>query len=278
MPEFPENRQLSVGFGHQVDRAFGGKKNMIRRSCGHLVGRSLLLSCALGLFISAQSRPQGPPSGQTVGSLSWESKVRLRQRLKSMPGDLVFGEQGVEFRPVKGSALRWSFTEVKTVDLHAPRRLSLTSYENRGWHRGGDRKFRFELNTAVPPSVGAELVQRVGKPAINGDPDPRAPSFATLPARHWTRTGGSNGILRFRDDGIDYVTTGGQGGRSWRWADIQTLANPTPYQLRVGAYLETFDFELKQPMSPDLFDRLWDHAYARDLNVGQTPGGVHHAE
>jgi len=26
--------------------------------------------------------------------------------------------------------------------------------------------------------------------------------------------------------------------------DIQTLANPTPYLLRVGGYLETFEFRL----------------------------------
>jgi uncharacterized protein (DUF2344 family) len=48
--------------------------------------------------------------------------------------------------------------------------------------------------------------------------------------------------------------------------------------LRLGGYLETFDFELKQPISADLFDRLWDHLYARDLNVKQIPGGQRHVE
>jgi hypothetical protein len=65
---------------------------------------------------------------------------------------------------------------------------------------------------------------------------------------------------------MDYLTTNGQGGRSWRWSDIQTLAKPDPFQLRVNSYRDTFTFELKQPMSRELFDRLWDEIYAHDLN------------
>jgi len=187
----------------------------------------------------------------------------------STPGDLVLDGQGIEFRPTKGSALRWSFVEIRTIDLDSPRHLSLISYSNRHWHWPGDKEFRFELNTPMPPTVAAALVGKVGKPAVNGDPVPRAPSFASIPARRRTRTGGTNGVLDFREDGIDYVVTSGQGGRSWRWADIQTIANPDPYHFRVSGYLETFDFELKQPMTGDLFDRLWDRVYVRDRNVAQ---------
>ena len=194
----------------------------------HMLGLLILLSSAVVPFVSADLRAQNPLPGQTVEPLSWGSKARLHQRFKSAAGDFALSEHDVEFRPVKGSPLHWSFIEIKTVNLLTPRRLTLTSYENRGWHRPGDRQFRFELNTPVPPSVAAELIKRVGKPAINGNPDPQVPSFATIPARHGTLNGGTNGILRFRDDGIDYVT-GQQGGRSWRWADIQTLANPDPY-------------------------------------------------
>jgi hypothetical protein len=243
-----------------------------------ILGLSPFLSFALSLFVSVQSRSQSPPSGQALEHSSWESKARLHQRLKSAPGQFVFGEHDIEFRPVKGSSLRWSFVEIKTINLQTSRRLTLTTYENRSWHRGGDRQFRFALAAPMPPNVAAELVRGLGKPAVNGDPDPQAASFATIPARHRTRTGGGNGVLRFRDYGVDYVTSDGRGSRSWRWVDIETLANPDPYQLRVGAYLETFDFELKQPLSPTLFDRLWNRVYVRGLNVDQTQGGQQHAE
>jgi hypothetical protein len=230
---------------------------------------SLLLSGVFSLIVSVKSNSQSSPSGQTLQR--WESKARLRQRFKSAPGDFAFSEQGVEFRPTKGPPLRWSLVEIRTVDLQTPRRLTLTTYANRTWHRGGDRQFRFELAAPMPSSVASGLVTRVGKPAVNGDPDVQTSSFATIPARHRTRTGGSNGVLRFRDDGIVYVTSDGRDSRIWRWLDIQTLANPDAYHFRVGTYLETFEFELKQPLSPALFDRLWDHVYARALNV--DPGG-----
>jgi hypothetical protein len=238
---------------------------------------SLLLTFRVGFSIPALSASEGVSSGQT-GSSSWQSKARLRHRLTSTHGDLVVDGQGIEFRPTKGSALRWSFVEIRTIDLTSPRHLSLTSYSNRHWHWPGDKEFHFELNTPIPPTVAAALVGKVGKPAVNGDPVPREPSFASIPARHRTRTGGTNGVLDFREDGIDYVVTGAAGGRSWRWADIQTIANPDPYHFRVGGYLETFDFELKQPMTGDLFDRLWDAVYARDLNVAGAAVGEHHAD
>ena len=117
----------------------------------------------------------------------------------------------------------------------------------------------------MPPVVTEEFARRVRKPVEDGRPHPGASGFASLPARHRTFGGGTNGTLRFRNSGIDYVTVSGRGSRSWRWTDIETIANPDPYHFRVQGYRETFEFELKQPMSRKLFDRLWDAVYGRDL-------------
>jgi hypothetical protein len=87
--------------------------------------------------------------------------------------------------------------------------------------------------------------------------------------------GGSSGTLRFRDDGIDYVTENGRDGRSWRWADIQTLGNPNPYEFRVTGYREIVEFDLKQPMPRDLFERVWDRFYGKGLNLSR--GHADHA-
>ncbi len=209
-------------------------------------------------------------SGESA-PVHWQSPARLHHGLRATPGTLIIDANGVEFRSEQRLSHRWPFIEIESFDL-APHRLVLTDYENRGRHRPGDRKFRFDLKTNMPPGVAAELARRVGKPVRNGDPDPSAPSYATIPARHRTHTGGTNGTLRFREEGIDYVTTTNRGGRSWRWSDIQTLANPHPYHLRVGGYRETFDFELKQPLPPELFERLWDKVYARNLSVSPTGG------
>jgi hypothetical protein len=223
----------------------------------------------------ALARSESPP-------LNWQSEARLHEGLKKIAGTLSIGEQGVEFHPAKGpprgragdSARRWPFVEIQTFDLVTPRRFVLTGYENRGRLRSGDRRFRFDLESPVPPAIAAGLAQRVRKPVRNGDPEPQSPSFAKLPARHRTLKGGSNGTLRFREAGIDYVTGADGESRSWRWADIQTLANPDPYHLRVAGYRETFEFILKQPLAPELFDRLWDHVYAQDLRASPGTGGM----
>lgn len=207
-------------------------------------------------------QPQAGSAGATVAK--WQSAARLRHLFTKTSGTLVINDQGVEFRPNKGSPLRWPYVEIQSFHLSA-KRLDLETYQNRSWHLSGDREFHFSLNDSVPPAVAEAFARHVQKPSENGRPDPNASSFASIPARHRTFGGGTNGVLHFRKRGIDYVTSKGRGSRSWRWSDIQTIANPDPYHFRIQGYLETFEFELKQPMSRELFDQLWDSVYARDL-------------
>lgn len=204
--------------------------------------------------------------------LPWSSTAKLHRLPWGLHGRLTISNNGVDFRPKKGDAIRCSFEDIRTVNLQNPRHLSLVIYQNNRWHLPGDRTFSFKLKTPMPPTVAAQLVRGVGKPAINGDPPKEASSFAVIAARHKTLMGGSSGELRFTDSGIDYLSKSGD-ARSWRWADIQTIANPEPYRFRVDGYLETFDFELKQPLTSAIIDRLWNHIYARGLNLGSPSGG-----
>lgn len=196
----------------------------------------------------------------------WQTPARLRQRLTSRRGTLEIGNWGIVFRTEKRPPVEWSFTDIQSFYL-TPYKLNIRSYKNRGWRLPGEKVYRFDLARAAPPELAAALAKLVGKPSQNGDPNPHQPTFATIPARHSTRTGGSNGILRFNEDGIDYVTLSGRDSRSWLWADIQTLAHPDPYHFTVDGYRETFYFKLKQPMPPALFDRLWDLVYGRGLQL-----------
>jgi hypothetical protein len=262
-------------------------RKVIGRERLQLIVFGLIMVLAAGVSSSLFAAPRGireqgqqqsvqdreaPVPGPLAATLDWESQARLHRGLGSSRGTLTLSQDGVLFRPTAGATLHWPFLEIQTFDLLSPRRLVITGYENRSWHEHGERKYRFDLSVAMPPNIAAELARRVAKPARNADPDPTATSFATVPARHRTLAGGTNGTLHFGPDGIDYLTTNGQGGRSWHWSDIQTLAEPDPFQLRVNSYRETFTFELKQPMSRELFDRLWDEIYAHDLN-GSAFGG-----
>jgi hypothetical protein len=200
-----------------------------------------------------------------AANTSWQSPARMHHLITKTSGMLLINDHGVEFRPKKGSPLKWSYVEIQSFHMTA-HRLNLETYQNRSWHFPGDREFHFSLTTAVPPAVAEQFARRVGKPAVNGRPNPSVSGFASLAARHRTFGGGTNGVLHFRKGGIDYVTHGGRSSRSWRWSDIQTIANPDPWHFSVQGYRETYDFELKQTMSQKLFDQLWDKVYGRGLN------------
>lgn len=224
---------------------------------------SVLLYGVPGALPAARSAPQDRP-GSAPAATRWQSPARLRHFMTKTGGTLVINDQGVEFIPKKGSSLRWAYVEIQSFHLSA-HGLDLATYQNRKWRLPGDREFHFSLANAVPPAVAQQFARRVQKPVENGRPDPNASGFASLPARRRTFGGGTNGVLHFRNTGIDYVTTGGHGSRSWRWSDIETIAHPDPYHFRVQGYRETFEFELKQPLSRKLFDRVWDEVYGRGL-------------
>jgi hypothetical protein len=203
---------------------------------------------------------------------AWESTARLHRLLKTpISGELIIDSEGVEFRSPQFSR-RWPFSGIHTFDL-SNRDLTLTIYENRHWHEPGEQRFHFSASEKIPAATATMLASRVGRPARNGAPEPDAAVIATLPAYERGRFGGSNGTLRFRDTGIDFVSRDDRDSHNWRWSDIQTIANPDPYTFRITGYREIAAFELKQPISRKFFDRLWDRLYVRDLNLSTRTGG-----
>jgi hypothetical protein len=207
-------------------------------------------------------------------TVHWQTPTKWHRLLKRpVPGTLLLDDDGVEFRSAKFNQ-RWAYVEIHSFDL-STRDLAITSYQNRHWHEPGEQRFQFTLSEPMPPETAAQFTERVGKPVRNGIPISSSTAVAEIPAHHRMWSAGSNGTLRLKDNGIDYVTENGRDSRAWRWADIQTIANPNPYELRVMAYREIVEFDLKQPMSRDLFELLWDHLYAAGLNLSPSEGGEH---
>jgi hypothetical protein len=202
--------------------------------------------------------------------LSWESPARLRGTIRTEKGALKIGEEGFEFRSTKDRFFKLPFVEVQTFFL-SPRKLVIETFQNREHRLPGMQHLRFDLERAVPPEIAAELSTRVWRPSQNAVPDPASKGI-DIPAHHRTLTGGTNGTLRFSDNGIGYVTDVRGDSRSWRWADLQTLSDPDPYHLLVFGYRDTYTFDLKAPLPQGLFYRLVDAVDAQDsLQHGQRP-------
>jgi hypothetical protein len=190
---------------------------------------------------------------------------------KALPGTLVIDNDGIEFQSTKLKQ-RWAFIDIHTFDLDT-HELTLWTYQRQRWHEPGERPFRFTLSEGVPLDVAAVLSERVGKPVRNGVSLSKCQPLAEIPARRRTWFGGSNGTLCLNDDGIDYITDERHDSRSWRWSDIQTIANPSPYELRVTAYREIVEFDLKRALPRTLFERMWDELYASGLNLAGSERG-----
>ncbi len=217
--------------------------------------------------VQAGTAVNSVPTSQSP--VSWSSPARLKHGFGSARGALSVSTGAIEFRPEKGLPQRWAYGEIKSLDLGA-HRLRLTSYVNRGWHRPGDRTYSFELRDTLTPDVAGELARRVGKPVQNRLPAPSAAASATLEARHTTRTGGSHGLLRFTERGIDYVTVTPGDSRAWRWSDLRTVSAADPYHLLVFGFLDTFSFELKSPISRELVERVTDQIFAHNFPPRET--------
>ena len=226
---------------------------------------SAIATALSGIAMAAQAarQPVSPPDHPVAALLHWESSAHMHRAAfaPSNHGTLLIDGTGVEFRGENKRSQRWAFSEIQAAFI-APHRLTLKTYLNRSLHRPGERTYRFSLAQAVPPAVAARLAEAVTRPSQNADPDPDAPAIATSPARHRALASGTNGVLRIRQDGIDYVTSSKDDSRSWRWADLQTLSNPDPYHLFVFGYRDTYTFDLKAPLSGKLLDWASDEIFA----------------
>lgn len=230
----------------------------------------LTAAAASGLLITARAAEQpgiAEVSGHNVAE-RWETPAREHRMLPKtkVHGTLVVDASGVTFRPGNGREQKWPLIDIRTAFL-APHRMVLDTYENRSLHRPGEQRYEFDLSQAMPASVAAGLAADLARPLQNSVPDSEASAIATIPAHHRALAGGTNGVLRFRQDGVDYVTSSKEDSRSWRWTDLETLSEPDPYHLFVFGYRDTYTFDLKAPLPRALFDRATDAIYAHNVSI-----------
>lgn len=249
-----------------------------RRKKVILLSAIAVVLSGIPMIAQTAQQPAGQPDHPANTSLKWESLARMHRTflLGKDRGTLAVDAEGIEFRTTNGRSLRWTFEDIHTAFL-APHRLVLETYVNRSLHRPGEQRYEFHLSEAMPPSVAAALATRIARPVQNADPDPSAPAIATIPVRHRTLTGGTNGVLRFRKEGIDYLAPSSGDSRSWRWADLQTLSQPDAYHLFVFGFRDTYTFDLKTQLSRKVFDRATDEIYAHSESTEPPAASIPNA-
>ena len=221
----------------------------------------LVLALSASLLLSPQGTRVGMAQGLNHGGseksfIAWQSPAKLHQLFGIVKGKFSINANGIEFLGANQSTEQWAFQDIQTFRL-TPHRLDIKTYRNRKRHMPGVEECRFDLGDAVPPSIEDELAREVQRPSQNNVPFSASQGDA-IPVHHRRLSGGTNGVLQFRDGGIDYVTSTAGDSRSWRWADLQTLSNPDPWHLLVFGYRDTYAFDLKVVMPQPLYYRLVD--------------------
>ncbi len=249
---------------------------MNRKYLKRRVWRVLVLAAGLLPYLpvaGAEIAQDIQHAGPEAAPVSWQSPAKLQHVVGREQGDLTIGTEGIVFSSGKGRTMKLPYLEVQSF-LLSPHSLAIETYQNRKRHMPGVERYRFELASAVPPEVATELSKEVRRPSQNAVPDPAAQGIV-IPAHHRTVRGGTNGTLRIRDGGIDYVTDVAGDSRSWRWADLQTLSDPDPYHLFVFGYRDTYTFDLKEPLPQSLFYRLIDAVDVHNAVMPDEKPDVH---
>ncbi|MBI3681564.1 MAG: hypothetical protein HY235_14360 [Acidobacteria bacterium] len=207
-----------------------------------------------------------------------------KMRFKTVRGALRLDSNGVSFEEVvkkkkkKPAAWSWPYREIQQLSV-SPRSLTVLTYQDSGWKLGADREYRFDQ----PSEGGFEPVYQFLKSRLDERfvaavaLEEEKPEWE-LPAKHLIGyAGGSQGVLRFRGDGIVYSTSRREDSRIWRLSDIENISSSGPFQLTITTFerskslyngYKDFNFQLKQRLEQDRFQKLWLALNkGRELNV-----------
>ncbi len=179
-------------------------------------------------------------------------------------GTLVVTSTGLEFRAAKAdSSRRWAYEDLREIRIESPRRLVLDAYETHSrWRFGRARRVTFGVTSgAITADVVSVILARSPRAVITAVQPAGLPEPTTvIPASHRRFGTATQGSLEISPAGLFYRSTPAD-SRFWRFADVQSVARISPFEVLVTAYegdeLHPYTFELKAPLPQDTFDALW---------------------
>ncbi len=198
---------------------------------------------------------------------TFDLAVKAPHLLGASHGTLVFGDQGVEYRTSdRKDARRWTYEQIKQVQVLSPTRIAVRTYEDQGWTRlWTDRTVEFELEQgSVSPELTAFLLAKIPRPVLTSvlPVMTHAPRFR-VPVKHVRGRHGSDGDLVLYDEALVYESPQKGASRYWRFGDLASVFAPDRFRLDVLTYeggggdTRPFTFQLKTDLPPGFYDTLW---------------------
>ena len=187
-------------------------------------------------------------------------------------GTLTIDQEGISYTSEKddGHNTVWAYSDIQEVKIQSPQKISIRTYEDVWWKLNRERTLHFEL---VEGAMGAEVVNflRERLPSVLVSAVFTAPDDAayTVPVKHKHALGrGCEGQLVFSEEGIYYSASSSDHSRFWPMEDIESLGRMSGSNIRVTAWehshsgsIRNFQFQLKEPMDGNTYERLWRKVY-----------------
>ena len=181
--------------------------------------------------------------------------VRHEHLRKGCAGTMTVDETGVSFTGAKKHVWSWKYEDIQQLRL-APESVYILTYKDSKLRLGEDRAYTFtgkipaeELYALLADRMDQRFVAAVGQ-AIG------LPTWS-LPVKHLRPIVGSEGTLEFGADAIVYSTPAKAESRTWRYADIESIASSGPFDLTITTLEKSFNFQLKQPITEARYNQLW---------------------
>jgi hypothetical protein len=224
----------------------------------------------------------GHVSATAAAGPPFELSVKRDRAVGGSSGTLVFTADGVEYKTAKADdARRWSYEDVRQLQILSPTRIAVLTYENgRRLKMGADRTFNFKVTqNSVSQELVTFLLERVTRPVVTAV----MPAYGGEPiyrvrVKHQRQGRGSEGTLLLYDAHLLYLTEQEDGSRFWRFGDIYSVQKLDRYRLEVNAYegggarTRAFVFELKTDLPERFYDDLWARVNPSTLDLASPAG------
>jgi hypothetical protein len=181
-------------------------------------------------------------------------------------GDLIIGEQEIQYNDKNGKrSWKWSYADLKRIEIASAKQLVLFTYENQKFPPGAERTFKFTLQDGeITERIYEFLLSRAPRPLLSRVIFSSVDTVFILPVKHRHLLGGCHGKLKVGEERIIYETADSQDGRIWLFKDITSIGKVDLYDFRITTLVETYTFDLKEPMSSKVYDFLWERVYQLD--------------
>ena len=229
---------------------------------------------AVAAVVTSTWAAPAPAAGQPM-----EVSVMLRHLFGASHGALVFSDEGIEYRTPDGDdARRWSYEQIKQVQILSPTRIALRTYEDEGWTRlWVDRTIVFDVEKGtITPEFSAFLLGQVPRPVVTAVlPGTAGPPLHRVPVKHVRGRRGDEGELLLYSDALAYESPQARASRYWRFEDLASVLLLDRFRLEVLAYeggageTRPFLFQLKADLPPGFYDTLWERLNLTAFDAGR---------